>query len=236
MARSAGFSPSGAQIVVGVLSLVGVLVVGWWQFAQKSSGQSHTYAINVKDVSSMKPIEHAQVTLAWPSHNELRPTGSDGEASFQVPGSSKAIRAHVYVEAANYTSQDRDVNIPAEEANDIFTLAHVEKPKPADQPFSKTFSSGTVLSGVMKDWSPWYSVQADAPPAGYEIDSDPSRTRFEVSGDRNCGSWGVCEWVEHSATAASFRFKLQGHDERPYPGQVPGIGYLYVSYKPAAKQ
>jgi hypothetical protein len=234
MSSKSGFSPSMTQIIVAVIALIGVLVVGWWQFGKKSS-EAHLYAINVKDVSTMKSIEHAKVTLAWPSHNELKPTGSDGEASFQVPASNKAIRAHVYIEAEGYTSQDRDVDVPTQDSNDVFTLVHIEKPKPPNLPIARTFSSGTVLSGVMKDWSPWYTVQADTPPAGYDIDLDPSRTRFEVSGDRNCASWGVCEWVEHTSQAASFRFRLQGHDERPYPGQVPAIGYLYITYKPSSQ-
>lgn len=229
--KDKGLSPSTTQIIVALIAVTGVLLVGWWQFGRKTS-DPHVYAINVKDVSSMKPIEHAQVTLAWPSHNDLKPTGSDGEASFEVPSISKPIQAHVYVAADNYVSQDRDVAVPTEDGNVIFTLAHVEKPNPPKQPISGTFSSGTVLSGVMKDWSPWYLVTADPPPPGYEFDLDPSKTRFEVSGDRNCNSWGICEWVDHTPQKVSFHFRLQGHDERPYPGQVPGIGYLYVTYRP----
>ena len=205
-------------------------VIGWWQYGGKAA--PHFYAVNVKDVATMKPIERAEVTLAWPSHNDLKSTGSDGEVSFSVAGESKPIRAHVYVQADGYLSQDRDVDVPTQDSNDVFTLVHIEKPKPPNTAYTKTFSSGTVLSGVMKDWSPWYTVSADAPQLGYEIDLDPTKTRFEVSGDRNCNSWGVCEWLEHSSESVSFRFRLQGHDERPYPGQVPGIGYLYVTYKP----
>jgi hypothetical protein len=234
MPPKSGFSPSTTQIIVSIIALIGVLVVGWWQFGRKSP-EGHFYAINVKDVSTMRGIQHAQVTLAWPSHNELKPTGSDGAASFPVPPSSKATRAHVYVDADGYVSQDREVNIPTQDSNDVFTLVHVDRPRPANLPIPRTFNSGTVLSGVMKDWSPWYTVQADTPPVGYEVDLDSLRTRFEVSGDRNCASWGVCEWVEHTPQAVSFRFRLQGHDERPYPGQVPAIGYLYVTYKPVAQ-
>ncbi|HTS11686.1 MAG TPA: hypothetical protein VMH00_06175 [Candidatus Limnocylindrales bacterium] len=223
------------QVVVALIGFAGVVTVGWWEFGRNKTLTPHLYAINVKDVATMSPIEHAQVTLAWPTHNDLKPTGSDGEASFQVLGTDKPIRAHVYVTAEGYTSQDRDVDIPLIDSNDIFTLARQGRPEPAHVAFTKLFSSGTVLSGVMKGWSPWYTVQADAPPPGYEVDLDPGKTRFEVSGDRNCNSWGVCEWADHTPHGVSFRFMLQGHDEWPYPGQVPGIGYLYVAYKPISQ-
>ncbi len=219
-----------AQIIVGILALIGVLIVGWWQFVRKPEPHIHYYAVNVKDVASMAPIEHANVTLAWQSVNDLLPTGTDGAATFTVPTSTTSLRARVYVQATGFVAQDRDVAIPADDANVLFTLAHAEPPRPTSQPYSRVFTSGTVLSGVMKEWSPWYLVQADPPLPGYEIDL--ASTRYEVSGDRNCASYGQCAWAEHTAQAVSFKFTLQGHDERPYPGQVPGIGYLYVSYKP----
>jgi hypothetical protein len=52
MPPKSGFSPSTTQIIVAITALIGVLVVGWWQFGRKSS-EAHLYAINVKDVSTM---------------------------------------------------------------------------------------------------------------------------------------------------------------------------------------
>lgn len=94
-------------------------------------------------------------------------------------------------------------------------------------PILRTFSSGEVLSGVMKGLSPEYKVGSDPAPSGYKI----ANYSASLTGDRACNAWSTCH-VAVEGDRVVFRFALQGHDEWPFPGQAKSEGHLIVTYAP----
>jgi hypothetical protein len=130
--------------------------------------------------------------------------------------------------------RDRECRNEGEDATSLKAIASAIKKLEASSsassnaaPFTKTFSSGEVLSGVGKSFSQEYRVVSDPPPPGYTIASYlPS-----LSGDRACNAWSTCS-VSLEGERAVFRFTLQGHDEWPFPGQGKSVGNLVVTYAP----
>ncbi len=94
-------------------------------------------------------------------------------------------------------------------------------------PITKTFSSEEVPSGVMKSFSPEYTVVSGPTPSGYRIASAVA----SLTGDRVCNAWSICR-VTNEGDHVVLRFSLQGHDEWPYPGQAKSQGHLVVTYAP----
>jgi len=92
-------------------------------------------------------------------------------------------------------------------------------------PILKTFSSGLVVSGSGKNFSPEYQVVSDPAPAGYKIGG----FTYSLSGDRGCNAWSTCK-AAIEGNRVIFRFSLQGHNEWPPPGQATSQGYLVVKY------
>lgn len=113
--------------------------------------------------------------------------------------------------------------------NMIPTSPTKENPPPLQAPFVKVFSSGPKVSGNGKDFSDWYTVEAEPPPPGYKI----VKVDYSLTGDRKCNAWSVCRLSENTQTKATLQFKLQGHDEWPSPGQATSEGHLIVTYGPA---
>ena len=89
----------------------------------------------------------------------------------------------------------------------------------------KPKTSGEKLSGSMKAFSDWYDLCSDPLPEGAVIESN----QFVLSGDRSCGTYAVCEATLVTPQKVCHRFKLQGHDEWPHPGQAKSEGILSVT-------
>ena len=100
-------------------------------------------------------------------------------------------------------------------------------PAPAAQPFNKTFTSGPVLSGSRKSFSPEYVVRSEPAPQGYVI----SGFVGALGGDRACNAWSTCA-ASMEGDRVVFKFTLQGHDEWPGNGQALSTGNLLVTYSP----
>ena len=73
----------------------------------------------------------------------------------------------------------------------------------------KVKMSGEQWSGEGKDWSQYYYLETDDPPAGYYLHS----ATFQLAGDRQCGAWSSCTQVLASPYKAAWEFRMQGHDE-----------------------
>ena len=100
---------------------------------------------------------------------------------------------------------------------------------PAAEPFSKTFSSGPVLSGSRKSFSQEYVVTSEPAPPGFKI----ANFSATLSGDRACNAWSTCK-VSVEGDRVVFRFTLQGHDEWGNSGQAQSTGNLIVTYAPTS--
>jgi V8-like Glu-specific endopeptidase len=91
---------------------------------------------------------------------------------------------------------------------------------------TKTFSSEELLSGSGAAFSDEYVVLSDPAPPGYKIGT----YSFSLSGDRACNAWSTCAATIENGRVA-FRFRLQGHNEWPFPGQAKSRGHLNVTYE-----
>jgi hypothetical protein len=72
-----------------------------------------------------------------------------------------------------------------------------------------TARSGSMISGVCANWSPWYTVCTPPIPSGYRITS----TSFQLEGDRRCGYWGECKINANGSDKVCWDFRMQGHSE-----------------------
>ena len=129
-----------------------------------------------------------------------------------------------------YQTDTRYVSIPSASDALVFVLRQTEYPPLIHGRIVKTFSSPAVPSGSGANFSGWYEVSAEPPPDGYII--DVARSYFFMQGDRECNAWSECVWVDNTDQKLSFRFRLQGHSERPYHGQALSQGFLHVEYIP----
>jgi len=101
-------------VLVGLISLAGVLITGYWQFVYKpahEAAKTVLLAFFVKERGTGKPIENAQVILQRPTRQEEQQTDDFGTARFAVdPGKEQAL--HVRVHAAGYHDGSQEVDAP----------------------------------------------------------------------------------------------------------------------------
>lgn len=95
---------------------------------------------------------------------------------------------------------------------------------PQYQTVTTTAQSPQSISGVGANWSGPYTLCAYPPGSGYRPLSD----QFVLSGDRTCGKWAICQRTAFASNEVCWQFDLQGHNERPYPGQAYSQGWLSV--------
>jgi hypothetical protein len=98
-------------------------------------------------------------------------------------------------------------------------------PAPSSEQIQVT-RSGLKLSGRGKFFSDWYVLCSADLPAGAKIVAH----ELTLSGDRQCGAWAECQPTDTSDSKVCYRFRLQGHDEWPAPGQGQSEGVLTVKY------
>jgi hypothetical protein len=73
----------------------------------------------------------------------------------------------------------------------------------------KVKRSGELWSGEGKDFSQWYFLTSDPTPNDYVLRD----VIFHLVGDRQCGAWAECAEASRTANGATWRFRMQGHDE-----------------------
>lgn len=98
--------------------------------------------------------------------------------------------------------------------------------RPQYQTTTTTAQSPQSISGVGANWSGPYTLCAYPPGAGFRPISD----QFVLSGDRTCGKWAQCQRTTFASNEVCWQFDLQGHNERPYPGQAYSQGWLSVTW------
>lgn len=130
-------------------------------------------------------------------------------------------------------ARNRDCKLDGEDATSIKAIEDVfttQKTAPSDAeahpPITKTFSSGPVVSGTMKNFSAEYTLVSDPAPPGYKI----ANYDISLTGDRVCNAFSTCRATLEGSRVV-FRFSLQGHDEWAPPGQATSVGNLVVTYE-----
>jgi len=75
-----------------------------------------------------------------------------------------------------------------------------------------TLRTPGLVSGMGKDWGPWYSVCAGPAPNGYTLRND----EFGVSGPdgRGCTAWVNCERVKYDNENVCWKFQVQGREAK----------------------
>ena len=104
-------------------------------------------------------------------------------------------------------------------------------PPPPERPVEVTrvYPSGQKASGSGSNFSDWYRVCSTEEP-GYRVRD----VTFNLSGDRVCNAWSECKEENRSASQVCWRFRLQGHNEWPAPGQANSEGFLTVVWTRAS--
>ena len=102
-----------ATIIGALITLVGVLIVGYWQFVYKpkqtASDAPVQYTGRVIDSTNQKTIRGAKVSIEAQGPPQILYTDSEGVFYVKLNGSAESVR--VRVEAANYEGFDRTVSL-----------------------------------------------------------------------------------------------------------------------------
>jgi hypothetical protein len=103
-----GKSPAWLKIVLAAIPVIGVLVVGYWQYVRHPA--SVTYTGRVQEVGSLKPIYGAKVSVeADQKVPQILYTDSEGIFHVELSGEANAVR--IEVAAEGYDSFDRNVTV-----------------------------------------------------------------------------------------------------------------------------
>jgi len=173
-------------------------------------------------------IPDADVSLGLPELSNEH-TDSGGKHTFQLTKAIIGKNARLTVSKTGL--QDFDEEILSLQPRDEFLRVYLKRvtanAAPPDRPAEvvRVYSSGPKISGSMKAFSDWYSLCSGDEP-GYQI-----RTAdFKLSGDRACNAWSECQQTTNTPTQVCWRFRLQGHNEWPPPGQANSEGILAVTW------
>jgi hypothetical protein len=215
--------------VATMAALIGIIgtVIG---YLEQRSAREVDVGIRVSDSSGARPISGAEVFFMLGDVQYAAVTDTKGQATLRMPSNARSKTVQVSVLKDGYETNTRYVSIPSPSDVMAFVLHQTEPPKLTHDRLVKTFSSPAVPSGIGANFSGWYEVSAEPPPNGYII--DVARSYFFMRGDRECNAWSECVWVDNTDQKLSFRFRLQGHSERPYSGQALSQGFLHVEYIP----
>jgi hypothetical protein len=109
----------------------------------------------------------------------------------------------------------------------VLTVTYQKAPLPPT--YTTVKRTASMPSGDGAAWSPRYQISSDPPQAGYIV----ADSTFLLEGDRKCGSWAECYQIQKDPLAATWEFRLQGHNEGS-PGVRNSTGVLTVTYQKGA--
>jgi hypothetical protein len=102
-----------AKIIAALITVAGVVLVGYWQFVYKSKQPASDipvqYTGRVIDSTNQKTIRGAKVSIEAQGPPQILYTDSEGVFYVRLNGSAESVR--VRVEAANYEGFDRTVSL-----------------------------------------------------------------------------------------------------------------------------
>jgi len=175
------------------------------------------------------PLPFARVIAETsdPAPPESSYTDSNGNYLVFLRRSGNDNYAKLTVSAAGYHSNSEMIKLDERPTAQVVLLR--PESKTATNSVTRTATLGPVPSGYGSGWSEWYSLCADAP-QGFVI---TRVVAFSLEGDRRCGVWAECEPGQQSDQTACWRFRVQGHNERPFPeSRGLSTGKLTVEFLP----
>jgi carboxypeptidase family protein len=196
--------------------------------AQTVSGQ-RAIGGQVVDLRTGAPVAGARVILEHSAgaEPEVTYTNARGVYALHAPEGSTSRGGRVVITAPDYGDVSQAVPLGAGTQVDV-KLQRRDRAAMAAPPSGspKTVRSDSVLSGVGRNWSGWYRLCSDQVGDNEEI-VEP--IEFRLEGDRTCGSWAECREAVRQPRQVCWEFRMQGHEDQPYPGQQSSRGVLQYS-------
>ncbi|HEY9284319.1 MAG TPA: carboxypeptidase regulatory-like domain-containing protein [Pyrinomonadaceae bacterium] len=153
-------SPAWLRIVLAVITLVGVLAVGYWQFVYEPGGpevKTVSYTGRVRDDSTNQPIHRAKVSVEEDQKvPQVQETDSEGIFHVNLPESAKEVR--IVVEAVGYDSRDRRVSLTRTGLEDI-------RLTPSSRSFGISVPTNPTLGSVLEKLRVARNVKVDFGPS-----------------------------------------------------------------------
>ena len=214
---------------VAVLSLAAA-ITPWvlWRRESSATPKVVEFGGRVQDEQSGMPLPFARVIVETsdPAPPESSYTDSNGNYLVVLRRSGNDNYAKLTVSAAGYHSYSRVIKLGEHPTAQVVLLGPESR---GASNSVRTATLGPVPSGYGSGWSEWYSLCADAP-QGFVI---ARVVDFSLEGDRRCGMWAECEPGQQSDQTTCWRFRLQGHNERPFPESLGlSTGKLTVKFLP----
>lgn len=223
------------RYVAAIVGAAVTIAIGIYQYTRVGSIAPIQLQFNVF-APDRSPASDAAITLKIGSSVASERANKDGTTTFLVAPSNIGKSSDVEITLGSRASLRTKLIIPTKNSSADFVLEE-QAPPPvlptssasavpqADEFLEKTYRSGPSLSGARTDFSDWYELCTDTPP-GYTI----VQTSIQLTGDRKCGAWAVCEEIRKGPNAC-MRFRLQGHNEWAGSGQSLSEGILTVKYR-----
>jgi hypothetical protein len=200
------------SFALAVLSAVGTIV--FYHFRQSANLQDAKISIQIVDAANKSPIASSRVELEFPNGKRSVTTDGNGMAFFTVPARLIGTNATLRAQAFGFTAEDRLTVVGKDE---FVYLTPFQDSSHASGlvPYTQVFRTGLRPSGRGREFSAWYELAADPPRPGYVIDAQDST--FTLVGDRTCNTgWSQCVPFQATETSLVWRFRMQGHNERPF--------------------
>jgi hypothetical protein len=111
--KETSLSDHKVKIAVALISLAGILVVGYWQFVYKSKQTPPDTAVQytgrVTDGAAQKAVRGAKVSIETQGPPQIQYTDSEGIFYVKLNGSAESVR--IRVEATGYEGFDRAISL-----------------------------------------------------------------------------------------------------------------------------
>jgi hypothetical protein len=232
------------QIVVAIIAALGVAAGAYIGGKTKGKDEANKEAerrfqVQVFSKADNSGVSSATVELGGANQNP-ETTDSAGTAVFVIPSNKLGAQGSLTVSSIGFKRyvSNNVLLQPTRSAHTVYLepdnpqASNAQPPQPttAQQPdrLSLTYFTGPQKSGSLKSFSDWYLACSGPPPGqGYRIVSDD----FKLSGDRRCNAWSECVLAARTPTQVCWKFRLQGHDEWPPPGQADSEGILSVTWE-----
>lgn len=146
MSKKETKTPAWLMILLALIPVLGVIIVGYWQFVYKPSQQEQVktipYTGRVRDDQTNQPVVKAKVSIEEDQKvPQVQETDSDGIFHVYLPESVKEVR--ILVDAGGYKPLDRRVSLTRTGIEDIRLQPNATAPPAAvPSPSQKTGPSG----------------------------------------------------------------------------------------------
>lgn len=223
------------SLIAALAGAAATIAIGFYQYSNVGSVAPIQLKFNVF-APDRSPANDAAITLKIGSSIASERTNKYGTTIFLVAPSNIGKLSDVEITLGSRASLRTKLIVPTKDSSADFLLEERDPPtlppistgsaaNRAEEFVERTYRSGPSLSGARADFSDWYELCADTP-IGYTI----IQTSIQLTGDRKCGAWAVCEEIRKGNNAC-MRFKLQGHNEWAGSGQSLSEGILTVKYR-----